>query len=165
MSACAAAATAAGAANTSILVRADGRIGPFRIDTTSEAEIRRVAGRPAKVENVYDPSRKAPVGHMLEYRCGRGCWTAYSIRNATGRLSDFSSESPRFVTERGSHVGMTARSAATREGRTLLPGCGDALYLHLRWDRRRQYALIVRHERVDSIAYLGPHSIFYEGFC
>jgi len=60
---------------------------------------------------------------------------------------------------------MAAGRAATREGRRPVPGCGDALYLHLRWDRRHQYVLTVGHGRVHSIVYLGPHSVFYEGLC
>jgi hypothetical protein len=158
------AATAAWAASSPV-VRVDGRIGPFRIDQTTEAQLRALAGKPNRVENVFSPLRKAPVGRTLYYRCGRACQTAYSFNNSTGKLSDFQSGSVHFVSEHGSRVGMRAAEAARREGRRLVPGCGDGLYLHLRWDIHHIFVLTVRHGRVDGFAYLGRHSVFYEGLC
>jgi hypothetical protein len=158
------AASAAGASSSPI-VRADGRVGSFRIDVTTEAQFRAAAGRPDRVERVFSPSRKAPAGRTLYYRCGPRCQTAYSINISTGRLSNFSTTSPRFMTARGSRVGLSAAVAARREGRRPVSGCGDRLYIHVRWDDHHQFALTVSHGRVDSIAYLGPHSVFYEGFC
>jgi hypothetical protein len=157
-------ATAAGGASGPI-ARADGRIGSFRIDVTTEAQLRSVAGRPDRVENQFFPPKKTPVGRTLYYRCGPGCETAYSINNSTGRLSDYGSSSPRFATERGSRVGMSAAQAARREGKKLVLGCGEGLYIHLRWDNRHQFVLGVSRGKVRSIAYLGPHSVYYDGFC
>jgi hypothetical protein len=92
---------AAGAA-TSPIVRADGRIGSLRIDVTSEARLRAAAGKPDRVEKQFFPPRTTVIGRTLYYRCGRGCETAYSINDSTGKLSDYWSTSPRFVTARGS---------------------------------------------------------------
>jgi hypothetical protein len=148
-----------------IIVHPDGRIGPFRIDVTTDAQIRAVAGRPARVEKAYSELTPKPVGHRLVYQCGRGCVTEYSIRRATGRLSDFSTGSPRFRTERGSRPGMSTARAARLEGRKFGPGCGDGLYLHVRWDLRHAFVLTADRGRVDGILYLGPHSVYYEGLC
>jgi hypothetical protein len=155
-------ATAIGAA-TGPVVRVDGRIGPFRIDVTTEAQLRALAGKPDRVENQFFPPAKRPVGHTLYYRCGQGCQTAYSINDTTGRLSDFESNAPRFATEHGSRVGVQAAVAARREGRRLVPGCGAGRYLHLRWEPHRAFVLSVSLERVSGIVYLGPHSVYYDG--
>jgi len=106
-----------------------------------------------------------PSGRTLSYRCGRGCRTAYSFNSSTGKLSDFQSSSRRFVTERGSYVGMKATEAARRERAKIVPGCGDARTIHVRWDLHHALFLLVRHGKVDGLVYLGPHSIFYEGLC
>jgi hypothetical protein len=154
----------AGAAGRPV-VHADGRIGPFRIDRTTEAQVRALAGRPTRVTKTVPEFPGAPAGRTLDYRCGRGCWTSYSFNVATGKLSDFWSASPRFVTERGSRVGMKAAEAARRERARPVPGCGDGLYIHVRWDARHIFVLTVSRGRVDGLLYLGPHSIFYEGLC
>lgn len=144
------------------MVHADGRIGGFRIGSTTEAQIVAKLGRPAKVEG---PSAGSLLGRLVEYRCGKGCWTRYGISVATGKLSDFTTGSAGFATEHGSYIGMRAAVAARREGSKLVGGCGDGLYIHLRWDDHHRFVLGVRHGRVDSIAYLGPHSVFYDGLC
>jgi hypothetical protein len=146
-------------------VHPDGRIGPLQIDVSTEAQIRRFAGKPSKVESDFWPGKKGQFGRSLEYRCGRKCLTNYSINNATGRLSDYWTQSPRFRTERGSHVGMSARRAARLEGRKLLPGCGFPRYLYLRSDHDRIFVLAIWKGRVDSIGCLGPHTVYYDGLC
>jgi hypothetical protein len=161
--ACVATATAGAAARP--IVHVDGRIGPFRIDHTTEAGLRARLGRPARVEKVVAEFPGAPSGRVLTYRCGRGCRTAYSFNAATGRLSDFYSGSPRFVTEHGSHVGMKAREASGRERAKIVPGCGDGLYIHVGREAHHIFVLTVSHGRVDGLSYLGPHSIYYEGLC
>jgi hypothetical protein len=143
----------------------DGRIGPLQIDVTTEAQIRAALGRPLKVEKDYWPGKKGVYGHTLTYRCGRRCTTQYSINERTGRLSDFWSQSQRFFTEHGTRAGMTSREATARERKPLLPGCGFPRYIHLRFDRRHIFVLAVFHGRVDSIGYLGPHTVYYEGLC
>ena len=155
----------AGSSPGSWTAHPDGRIGPFRIDVTTEAQIRAELGRPLGVEPVYWPTQKAVYGRRLTYRCGPKCRTDYSINSRTGKLSDFWSQSHRFVTERGTRPGMTAREAKARERKTLLPGCGSARYIHLRWDQRHGFVLVISHRRVESIGYLGPHTISYEGLC
>ena len=161
--ACIAAATA-GAAGRPV-VRADGRIGSFRIDRTTEAQLRASLGRPTRVVKVVAEAPGGPSGRTLSYRCGRGCRTAYSFNSATGRLSDFQTSSPRFVTERGSYVGMKATEAARRERAKIRPGCGDDRVIHVRWDLHHALVLLVWHGKVEMLVYLGPHSIFYEGLC
>ena len=163
-SAAALAATDVGAA-TGPVVRVDGRVGPFRIDVTTEAQIRALAGKPDRVVNRFFPPSKTPVGRTLYYGCGAGCRTAYSINAATGRLSDFESSAPRFITERGSHVGMPAGKAARLEGRKLVPGCGNGLYLHLRWDQHHTFVVTTWRGKVEEIIYLGSHSVYYDGLC
>jgi hypothetical protein len=163
-----AAAVAAGCGGigpTSWEVHPDGRIGPLQIDVSTEAEIRRFAGRPSQVVSEFWPGKKGQFGRSLEYRCGRKCVTNYSINKATGRLSDYWTRSTRFRTERGSHVGMSATRAARLESRTLLPGCGFPRYLYLRSDHDRVFVLAIWKGHVDSIGYLGPHTIYYDGLC
>ena len=60
---------------------------------------------------------------------------------------------------------MSGRAAADREGKRLVPGCGDGTYLHLRWDFRHRFVLTVWKGRVESMVYLGPHSVYYDGLC
>jgi len=146
-------------------VHPDGRIGQLQIDVSTEGEIRRFAGKPSRVEPDFWPGKKGQFGHSLQYRCGRKCLTNYSINKATGRLSDYWTQSPRFRTERGSHVGMSAKRAAHLEGRKLVPGCGFPRYLHLRWEHDRIFVLAIWKGRVDSIGYLGPHTVYYDGLC
>ena len=158
-------AASATAAGTFAVVDTDGQIGSFRIDQTTEAQLRTVMGKPIKVENQFFPPKKRPVGHTLYYKCGPGCLTAYSINRATGKLSDFWTRDPHFVTKRGSHADMSVANATRREGRQFLPGCGDGLYLHLRWDDTHVFVLTAWHGRVTGITYLGPHSVYYDGLC
>jgi hypothetical protein len=159
------AASAVGAAGGTQIVRADGRIGSLRIDVSTAAQILALEGKPDRVENEFFPPRKSPAGHTLYYGCGRGCETAYSINNATGRLSDFETSSPGFLTARGSHVGMRAAAAAHRERTRLVPGCGTGPYIHVRWDSQHAFVLTAWGGKVDQIIYLGPHSVYYDGLC
>ena len=160
------AASAGCAARGTPIVRVDGRVGSFRIDVTTKAQVLASEGKPDRVEADFVPTRKKPIGQTLFYRCGRGCETAYSINNATGTLSDFETSSPRFVTERGSHVGMRAQEAARRERtKPWGPGCGPGPYLHIRWDIHHIFVLTAWGGKVDHIVYLGPHSVYYEGLC
>jgi hypothetical protein len=158
-------ATAVGAASPTTVVRVDGRIGALRIDVATEAQVRAIAGKPDRVEDEFFPPAKSPVGHTLYYRCGRGCETAYSINNATGKLSDFETSSPSFMTDRGSRVGMRASEAARREGKKFVPGCGTGPYLHLRWATHHVFVLTGWGGKVRQIIYLGPHTIYYDGLC
>ena len=48
------------------VVRASGQIGPFHIDRTTEAQLRSIAGPPARVENNFSPGRRRPIGHELD---------------------------------------------------------------------------------------------------
>jgi hypothetical protein len=144
------------------VVHPDGRIGPLKIDVSTEPEIRKFAGEPFRTRRERWPDAK---GRTLEYRCGAGCVTSYSISAATGKLSDYWTQSPQFETEHGSHVGMSARRAARLEGRKALPGCGFPRYIHLRFAPDREFVLAIWKGRVDSIGYLGPHSVYYDGLC
>ena len=143
----------------------DGRIGPFRIDVTTEAQIRAELGRPLKVEKDYWPPKKRVYGRTLTYRCGPKCRTHYSINARTGTLSDFWSQSHRFATERGTRPGMTAREARRRERLPLVPGCGFPRYIHLRFDEHHAFVLAIFRSRVASIGYLSPNTVYYDGLC
>ena len=143
----------------------DGRIGSLQIDVSTEADIRQFAGAPDKVERELWPGIR---GRTLIYRCGRKCETSYSINDKTGKLSDYWTQSRRFRTEHGSFVGMSAARAARLERRRPHAGCGFPLYLYLRASDRPQKRLFVLGiwtGRIESIGYLGPHSVYYEGLC
>jgi hypothetical protein len=139
------------------VVHADGRVGQFRIDVTTDAQVRRALGPPSRVyPAIWEPTGKR-IGTRLVY--GR---TTYSFRGR--RLADFDTQSPAFRTERGSRVGMQASLAAMREGRKIVPGCSGPL-IHLRWDRHHELVLGVLRGRVSSIVYVGPRTTKYEPFC
>jgi hypothetical protein len=143
-------------------VRPDGRIGPLRIDVSTDADVRNAAGRPDKIERDFWPGIR---GHTLVYRCGRRCETSYSINDKTGKLSDYWTTSPAFTTEHGSVVGMRAARAARLEHKRPHPGCGFPLYVYLRSDPKVDFVLAIWKGKVDSIGYLGPHSVYYDGLC
>jgi hypothetical protein len=149
-------------ASSRTVVHADGGVGPFWIGRTTEAQLRAKLGPPAKLER---PSAGSLLGRLLSYPCGKGCWTRYGISDATSRLSDFTTGSASYVTEHGSYVGMSSAAAARHEGKRLVPGCGDGLYLHIRWDAQHAYVLTAWHGKIDTLVYLGPHSVYYDGLC
>jgi hypothetical protein len=146
------------------IAHADGRLGPLEIDVSSDADVRKAAGRPDKVETEHWPGIRA---HTLIYRCGRKCETSYSINDKTGKLSDYWTASTRFRTEHGSFVGMSAARAARLEDRKPHAGCGFPSYLYLRTSRapQRLFVLAIWKGKIDSIGYLGPHSVYYDGLC
>jgi len=157
---------AAGCGERSVdVVHADGRIGPFRLDVTSEREVRAKLGKPDELIGRMDPAVTAPHGgRTLVYVCGRECRTEYSFNNDTGTLSDFWTQSSRWTTTHGSRPGMAARRAAALERRKIHPGCsGDQV--DIREDRHHAYVLIMWKAKVNSITYLGPHSTYYDGPC
>ena len=148
------------------VVRASGQIGLFRIDGTTEPQLRAVLGKPSRVENDLSPGRRRPIGHTLYYRCGGTCQTGYSFNNATGKLSDFWTRSPHFRTERGSYVGMRRMRAVALERKRVLPGCGIGPgVIYVRSDRGRIFVLGIYRDRIYSMTYLGPHSVYYDGLC
>ena len=147
------------------VVHPDGRIGPLRIDVSRESDVRHFAGKPFKVEKVFSEAKKDPVGFELHYRCGSGCVTTYAISYATGRLADFSTQSARFLSERGSHVGMAARRAASAEHRPIVGACGEGHAIQLRSDDQHMFVLAVFSGKVSLIVYQGPHTLSYEGLC
>jgi hypothetical protein len=159
-------ATALGAASMRAVVGDDGRTGDLRIDVSTEAQVRMTYGNPDRVEDEFFQPGKILVGHTLYYGCGHGCETGYSISKATGRLSDFETSSPGFVTERGSRVGMPASEAARRERKKLGPGCDtDNRLIYLRWDMHHEFVLTASGGKVRQLVYLGSHSVVYDGVC
>jgi hypothetical protein len=60
----------AGSSPGSWVAHPDGRIGPFRIDATSEAQIRVLLGNPLEVEKNFWPGKRGVYGRTLTYRCG-----------------------------------------------------------------------------------------------
>ena len=147
------------------VVHADGRIGPFRLDHTTEIDVRAKLGKPDGVIAKMDPAVTAPHGgRTLVYVCGKECRTEYSFNNETRTLSDFWTQSSRWTTTHGSRPGMAARRAAALERRKIHPGCsGDQV--DIREDRHHAYVLIMWKAKVNSITYLGPHSTYYDGLC
>jgi hypothetical protein len=146
-------------------VHPDGRIGPLKIDVSTEADVRQFAGTPFKLAKVVSPTKRRPVGYELYYRCGRGCVTVYAISYATKKLADFTTQSPLFLSERGSYVGMSAKRAAANEHRKIVGACGEGRAIQLRWDEHHIFVLGVFAGRVSLITYLGPHTLSYEGLC
>ena len=65
----------------------DGRVGPFRIDVTTEAQIRAELGKPLKVEKDYWPGKKGVYGRTLTYRCGPKCDDVPPGSRAVSRFS------------------------------------------------------------------------------
>jgi hypothetical protein len=147
------------------VVHADGRIGPFRLDRTTEAEVRARLGKPDGVIGKMDAAQTAPHGgRTIVYLCGHNCETQYSFNNDTKALSDFWTQSSKWRTERGSHPGMPAKEAAKLEGKKIDPGCsGDTIYI--RDDRHHAYVVLTEKRKVNSIVYIGPHSTYYDGLC
>jgi len=147
------------------VVHADGRIGPFRLDVTTEAQLRAKLGKPDGVIRQRDPAETAPHGgRTLVYLCGKNCQTDYSFNNDTKALSDFWTQSRKWQTERGSRPGMPARRAAEIERRKLGPGCsGNTIFI--RNDLHHAYVLVSWRDRIDTITYLGRHSVYYDGLC
>jgi len=151
--------------STNRVVHADGRIGPFRLDRTTEAEVRAKLGKPDGVIPEMDPAQTAPHGgRTIVYVCGKNCYTEYSFNNDTKALSDFWTQSSKWTTERGSRPGMGAKKASATEEKKIDPGCsGDTIFI--RDDRRHTYVLITDKGKVNAITYLGPHSTYYDGLC
>jgi hypothetical protein len=147
------------------LVHADGRIGPFRLDVTTEAQLRAKLGNPEGLVAEMQPAMTAPHGgRTLVYVCGKGCLTEYSFNNDTKKLADFWTQSARWSTERGSYPGMPLARAAELERTRVHEGCsGDQL--NIRMDDRHAYVLFGSKKRVAAITYLGPNSTYYDGLC
>jgi len=158
------AAAGCGSGTKSWVVHPDGRIGPLTIDVSTESDVRAFAGKPFKVAKISG-LKKGWVGHELEYRCGRHCVTSYAIADLTGKLADFVTQSPRFVSEHGSHVGLAARRAAAGERRKISGACGEGHAIYLRSDKHHTFALGVFANKVSLITYLGPHTLSYEELC
>ena len=148
-----------------VVVTTDGQIGQFTIDQTTESQVRALAGKPLKLVPIRSLDGKRRVGRALYYRCGNGCRTVYVISTNTGRLADFWSQSPRFVTERGAHAGMSGKDAASLEHKRVGPGCGLDRYIHLRWDPEHVFVLTVVKGAVETMVYLGPHSANRRELC
>jgi hypothetical protein len=148
-----------------LVVHADGQIGPFQLDRTTEAEVRAKLGKPDGVIGKMDPAMTAPHGgRTIVYVCGSDCRTEYSFNNDTKALSDFWTQSGKWRTERGSHPGMPAKKAAELERRKIGPGCsGNTIYIRSEDDR--SYVLVAWRAKIDTITYLGPHSTYYDGLC
>jgi hypothetical protein len=147
------------------VIHPDGRVGQFRIDVTTKAQVVAALGKPrTTMPALTEPTGKR-IGVRLGYSCGPSCDTVYSFSDKTGTLSDFATASRAFRTERGSRVGMSAAQAARLERKPLVPGCSSAKVLHVRWDNAVQFVVSTLRGRVSILAYLGPHSTYYEAFC
>jgi hypothetical protein len=154
-----------GADQPASVVHPDGRIGPFRIDATTEAQLRARLGAAEGLITRMDPSMTAPHGgRTLVYVCGNDCRTEYSFNNDTHTLSDFWTQSPRWSTEHGSRPGMRFAKALARERMRRHPGCsGDQV--NIRVDAHHTFVVIGWKKTVNNISYLGPRSTYYDGLC
>ena len=113
-----------------VLVSPAGQIGALSLDRSTEADVRRLAGKPAHVSSFADAGGGPLIGKELQYRCGHGCRTSYLISRATGRITDFVSNSPRLVTPHGSRVGMSQEEVERREGVRARSLCLRSVVLH-----------------------------------
>ena len=154
-----------GSGASPLFVRPDGRIGPLKIDVSTASDVRDFAGKPFKVTKVLSEAKRDPVGFELYYHCGPRCVTSYAIAYSTGKLADYTTQSARFVSERGSHVGMSATRAAAAERRKIRGACGEGHAIYLREDEHHTFILGVFGGRISLITYLGPHTLSYEGLC
>ena len=138
------------------VVHPDGRIGRFRLDVTTKAQLVGVLGKPARsIVAVTEPTGKR-IGERLVYACRPGCDTFYSFSDTTGALSDFVTDSPAVRTERGSHVGLSATRASQLEHKPLVPSCSSPKVIHVRWDSTHAFVVSTLHDRVSSISFFGP---------
>jgi hypothetical protein len=147
------------------IVHPDGRVGQFRIDVTTKAQLVATLGKPRTTQVAVPKVGGKRTGIRLAYSCGASCDTVYSFSDKTGTLSDFASASPAFTTERGSHAGMAAASAIKLEAKPVGPGCGSAKLIHVRWDATHELVVLTVSGRVTIIAYIGPHSTYHKPFC
>ena len=58
-----------------MLVTVDGQIGQFTIDTTTESQVRALAGTPRRVVPIRSANGARRAGRALYYRCGKGVRT------------------------------------------------------------------------------------------
>jgi hypothetical protein len=142
----------------------DGRVGRFRIDVTTRAQVVAALGQP-KTTVVALSATKTRIGDRLGYSCGNNCETVFSFSDKTGKLSDFATSSPVYVTERGSHAGMSASRAAKLEGKPLVAGCPPGKVIRVRWDGTHKLGISTLQGLVTIIAYIGPHSTYDKPFC
>ena len=147
------------------VVHADGRIGQFRIDVTTKAELVAALGKPRMTTVAKSMTSRKRVGLRLVYSCGASCDTVYAFNDKTGKLSDFASTSRSFRTEHGAGAGMTAARAAKLERKPIVPGCSPGKAIRVRWDENHQLVLAVVERRVTLVAYIGPHTTYDDPFC
>lgn len=143
----------------------DGRVGSFRIDVTTKTQLVSALGKARTTMVAVSETTGSRIGLRLAYSCGASCDTVYSFSDKTGTLSDFVTASRSFRTERGSRVGMAAAQAAKLERKPLVPSCASAKVIHVRWDNTHAFVVSTLNRRVSIIAYIGPHTTYYEPFC
>jgi hypothetical protein len=148
------------------VVAADGRAGAFRIDRTTEKQVREVFGSPAKIVSMTQYSaqrrRDVVVGRALVYPCGSSCSTYYYISNRTGRLADFATNSRLFATPAWTRVGMSEAEAARRERKRPVDGCGRTITTQ---GRGGWMSVVFDKGRVSLLVIFGRNTTFYEGLC
>ena len=96
------------------VVSPSGRVGRLRIDRSTAADVRRIAGAPAftgKGAPALSGGSIVPSYEALGYACSQRsqhlrCRTVYFVDARTGRLAGFWTDSPEFQTDRGSRPGM-----------------------------------------------------------
>ena len=105
-----------------------GRVGGFRVGVSTEQQVRAAYGAPLRRTAIRGGGTK-PIGHQLEYRCGDvgECSTTFAFPARTGRLSDFSTSSPSYRTDRRTTIGMFRDEAERREGARMVSSCLDSI--------------------------------------
>ena len=105
-----------------------GRVGGFRVGVSTEQQVRAAYGAPLRRIAIRGGGTK-PIGHQLEYRCGDvgDCSTMFAFASRTGRLSNFSTSSPSYRTERRTTIGMFRDEAERREGARMVSSCLDSI--------------------------------------
>lgn len=105
-----------------------GRAGGFRVGLSTEQQVRAAYGAPLRRITIRGGGTK-PIGHQLEYRCGAvgDCSTTFAFSSRTRRLSDFSTSSPSYRTDRRTTMGMFRDEAERREGARMVSSCLDSI--------------------------------------
>lgn len=132
------------------------KVGPLRIDSSTEADVLAFAGQPD--ERVIDTTANgsnAVLGYFCRSR--RRCQTYYEVDLATSKLSHFRTASRRYRTPRGTRVGMRRRAAERRERRRAREDC----FGYTIFKQQGRWSLIVgfgfQGRRVTWLAADGPY--------
>jgi len=123
-----------------IMISADGRIGPLRMDRSGGHDVLALLGRPdADVRGRY--AEFAPYS-ALGYDCSSTspdsrwplarrtfCRTVFFVNRRTGRLGNFFTTSQRYEERHGVRIGMATAAAERLLQKRVGSGCSDVIFL------------------------------------